>query len=297
MDRLENSVTRNVSNYYHNKVALITGGASGIGQSLAQHIAEYGGIVVIADRDIEAAEKICSQLTDNGYKAHPQSLDVRDRQAFREFVNWSYERFGRIDLLFNNAGIAVGGPALEYTAEDWDHIVDVNLKGVIHGIEAVYPLMQKQGFGQIVNTASVVALFPNVLTVSYSATKAAVNVLSQTLRLEAQTFGIKVNVLCPGAVATPILYGGQFGRLGEGITKNMMERYWQKMKPMPVDAFAKAALIGIAQNKASIVLPRWWILAVLSYRLSPAVWLRYSNKAIQKFSKARAKSDPAAPTT
>lgn len=288
-------MTRNVNDYYQDKIVFITGGASGIGRELAQQLATYGSTVLVADRDFTAAEQVCAALTSNGSNAHAFSLDVRDRQAFTQLAAEVGERFGRIDILFNNAGIAIGGPAYEYTPQDWEDIIDVNLRGVIHGIDAVYPLMRKQGFGQIVNTASVAALFPNVLTISYSATKAAVNALSMTLRIEAKPFGIKVNTLCPGPVTTPILYGGKFGRKGRGVTTAMMERYWQKMKPMPVDAFARQALIGIAQNKATIVLPRWWNIAFWGIRLCQPLWVNYSSKAMARSTRALAKAKLAEP--
>lgn len=286
-------MTRNVSNYFCNKIVLITGGASGIGHALAKQIAALGGTVLIVDRDFAAAEQACSSLVSHGLHAYGFALDVRDRQAFAKLCADISNRFGRIDVLFNNAGIAIGGPAYEYSAQEWDDIIDVNLKGVIHGIEAVYPLMRAQGSGQIINTASVVALFPNVLAIGYSASKAAVKSLSMTLRIEAQSFGIKVNTLFPGAITTPILHGGKFGRRGHGISKSMMERYWKKLNPMGADDFARQALIAISQNKAIIILPRRWNLMIWGYRLCRPLWVNYSNKAMAKFTRARAKIKPA----
>lgn len=278
-------MTRNVSDYFNNKIVLITGGASGIGSALAQQLAAHGSTVIIADRDFPAAEKIGILVNNNGGQAHAFALDVRDRHAFAQLAADVRERFGRIDMLFNNAGIAIGGPAYEYGAQEWDDVIDVNLKGVIHGVDAVYPLMRAQGFGQIVNTASIVALFPNALTISYSASKAAVNALSMTLRIEARAFGIKVNALCPGPITTPILYGGKFGRRGHGISQSAMERYWQKMKPMPADEFARQALLNIAQDRATIVLPRRWNWAAWSYRLYRPLWVNYSSKAVAKLAR------------
>ena len=283
-------MTRNVSNYFKEKVVVISGGASGIGKALAEQLATHKSYVVLLDRDIAAAQSFCQDLQNAGANACAYALDVRDREAFTLCIQQVLERYKRIDVMINNAGIAIGGPAFEYSPEDWKYIVDVNLNGVIHGIDAVYGIMRKQGFGQIVNTASVVALFPNVLTISYSCTKAAVHSLSMTLRLEAKNFGIKVNSLCPGAVDTPILLGGQFGRISHGVSKAMLQRYWKKMQPMSAERFAHLALIGISKNRACIILPKWWHCFVWSYRLCVPIWLRYSNKMLQKFFRAREKS-------
>ena len=132
-------------------------------------------------------------------------LDVRSYSSFERAVAEAVQQSGRIDYLFNNAGIGVGGEVDSYTLDDWNDVFDVNLRGVVHGIQAVYPIMIRQHSGHIVNTASMAGLVTNAGMASYTATKHAVVALSKALRVEAERHGVQVSVLCPGAIRTPIL--------------------------------------------------------------------------------------------
>src|SRR5512139_669743 len=155
---------------YSGAVALITGGASGIGEALADRGAE----VVIADRQAEEAEAVAAEIRDRGGKAYALALDVRDADAFDALVSEVVKRSRRIDFFFNNAGIGVSGEVKSYARRDWDDVLDVNLHGVVHGIQAIYPLMVAQGSGHIVNTASMAGLIPTPGGASYGASKHAV---------------------------------------------------------------------------------------------------------------------------
>jgi NAD(P)-dependent dehydrogenase (short-subunit alcohol dehydrogenase family) len=141
-------------------VALITGGASGIGAALARQLTARGGLVVVADRQHELAEQTASTLRASGACAEVAPLDVRNAAAFEQVVNDIFQRHGRLDYLFNNAGTGVAGEALENTLDDWRYVVEVNLMGVVHGVHAAYRRMAEQGFGHIVNTASMSGLMP-----------------------------------------------------------------------------------------------------------------------------------------
>ncbi|MBC7174389.1 MAG: SDR family NAD(P)-dependent oxidoreductase, partial [Polyangiaceae bacterium] len=143
---------------YVGAVALITGGASGIGRALCEALAERGAEVVVADRQAEEGEAVAAAIRAAGGNAYAATLDVRDADAFRAVAEGVVKSSGRIDLFFNNAGIGVAGEVERYSRRDWDEVVDVNLRGVIHGIDAVYPIMITQGRGHIVNTASMAGL-------------------------------------------------------------------------------------------------------------------------------------------
>lgn len=269
------------------KVAFITGGASGIGRALAEELAGQGVEVVLADRQIELAEEVAASIRQAGGAATAVELDVRDLGQFQRAADETVARTGRIDYLFNNAGIGVGGDMARYEQRDWDDVFDVNLRGVAHGIQAVYPVMCRQGSGHIVNTASMAGLLPAPHTGSYCATKHAVVGLSKALRIEAKEHGVRVSVLCPGVIRTPILGAGKYGRsnlTSEGDQKMM--GFWEQLRPMDPRTFARKTLRQVDRNVPIIIVPSWWKLFWLMDRLSPRlslwVWQRtYDRMRVQ----------------
>jgi NAD(P)-dependent dehydrogenase (short-subunit alcohol dehydrogenase family) len=265
--------------------AVLTGGASGIGRALAEELAKRGGEVVLADRQIELAREVAATIKAAGGKAQACALDVADFSAIESLLQTTVERTGRLDYIFNNAGIGIGGPVHLHTIEDWRNIVNVNLWGVINGVQAAYQIMVKQGFGHIVNTASMAGLEPAPGLVSYGTTKHAVVGLSMGLRPEAALVGIRVSVLCPGVVRTPILEGGKYGKSLVGLTPQQQLESWEKLKPMPADVFASKALDAVAQNKAIIVIPSWWKLFWWFNRLSPSWMMSIAQREYKKIQK------------
>jgi NAD(P)-dependent dehydrogenase (short-subunit alcohol dehydrogenase family) len=269
------------------KVAFITGGASGIGRALAEELADQGVEVVLADRQIELAEEVAASIRQAAGNATAVELDVRDLGQFQRVADETVARTSRIDYLFNNAGIGVGGDMARYEMRDWDDVFEVNLRGVAHGIQAVYPVMCRQGSGHIVNTASMAGLLPAPHTGSYTATKHAVVGLSKALRIEAKEHGVRVSVLCPGVIRTPILGAGKYGRsnlTSEGDQKMM--GFWEQLRPMDPRAFARKTLRQVARNVPIIIVPSWWKLFWLMERLSPRlslwVWQRtYDRMRVQ----------------
>lgn len=254
---------------------MITGGASGIGRALGVELAARGCEVVLADRQVELAELAAASIRDAGGKALAVELDVRDRAAFRRVAEEAKARAGRIDFLFNNAGIGVGAEIERCDPEDWDEVVDVNLRGVIHGVEAVYPLMVAQRSGHIVNTASMAGLVPEAGEAGYTATKHAVVGLTKALRVEARRHGVRASALCPGAIRTPILTGGRFGRIRlAGVSAERVAALWERTRPMAPDAFAQQALDAVLRDEPFIVVPRWWKSLWYLDRLSPSLSLR-----------------------
>jgi NAD(P)-dependent dehydrogenase (short-subunit alcohol dehydrogenase family) len=197
---------------YQGAVAIITGGASGIGRALGEELARRGAEVVLADLQADGAAEAAAHIRANGGKARAVLLDVTDFASVDQLVQETVAASGRLDYLFNNAGIVVAGEAHFYQIEDWHQVINVNLFGVANGVQAAYPIMRKQGFGHIVNTASVAGLVPVGGLLSYSASKHAVVGLSTSLRMEAELVGVRVSALCPGAVETPIVGGGKFGK-------------------------------------------------------------------------------------
>ena len=188
------------------KVAVITGGASGIGKAVATRAAAEGMKVVIADIEERALKEAEAELTGQGAEAIAVLTDVSDAASVQELRDAAVRRFGTVHLVHNNAGVGLGGPLWEVSEEDWRWILGVNLWGVVHGIAAFTPLLVEQGEGHIVNTASVAGLTTPMFMGPYNATKFAVVAISETLYKDLSTTGanVGVSVLCPGFVQTGI---------------------------------------------------------------------------------------------
>jgi NAD(P)-dependent dehydrogenase (short-subunit alcohol dehydrogenase family) len=263
---------------YEGAVAIITGGASGIGRALGEELAQRKAEVVLADLQTEVAEEVAAGIRRAGGKAQAVRLDVTDFDAVQALVGQVANSTGRLDYLFNNAGIVVGGEVQHYEIQDWNRVIDVNLRGVVNGVQAVYPVMRRQGFGHIVNTASIAGLLPMPGLLSYSASKHAVVGLSTSLRVEAATLGIRVSVLCPGAVETAIVGGGKFGKVLEPPPPEVQRRLWEQGRPISPQRFAREAVAAVAKNRAIIVIPWWWKVFWWVYRLSPTLALACTRK-------------------
>jgi NAD(P)-dependent dehydrogenase (short-subunit alcohol dehydrogenase family) len=213
---------------------------------------------MIADRDAEGASAVAESI---GGRA--ATIDVREREAVRELIDGVVRDQGRIDLLFNNAGIAVAGEVKDTPPSSWDAIIDVNLRGVIHGIDAAYPHMRAQRSGHIVNTASIAGLLPCPGLVAYSASKHAVVGLSRGLRAEAASYGVEVSVVCPGFVKTGI---------ADNMTLHGLTRE-EAQKNVPwtdVDDCAREILDGVRKKREVIVVTRHGRHLARLARLAPA---------------------------
>ena len=188
---------------YTDAIAIVTGGGSGIGEALGKALARRGALAILADRRPSEAERVAATIRREGGRAEAHPLDVRDASAFGALVADVMARHGRLDYLFNNAGIGVAGETKDLAIDDWRAIVEVNVMGVVHGVHAAYPRMASQGFGHVVNTASMAGLMPSPMTVPYGMTKYAVVGLSRSLRAEGAHYGVRVTALCPGVIRTP----------------------------------------------------------------------------------------------
>ena len=265
------------------KIAFGTGGASGIGAALAAKLVDGGAEVWIADRQVGAAQELAQRLGSGAGKAHAIEVDVRSYPSFERAVAEAVQQSGRIDYLFNNAGIGVGGEVDSYTLDDWNDVFDVNQRGVVHGIQAVYPIMIRQHSGHIVNTASMAGLVTNPGMASYTATKHAVVALSKALRVEAERHGVQVSVFCPGVIRTPIMTGGQYGRIDlAGVSDEELRKFWEQLRPMAPEKFAERTLRAVLRGDAIIVVPAWWKAFWYLERLSPALSMRAAKLSLQR---------------
>ena len=231
---------------FKGKAAIVTGGASGIGKSLATLLIEQGARVLIAD--IADAQSAAQELGCEGIK-----LDVTDNGAVKRCVEDFAQSQGRLDYMFNNAGILVVGDAKDMSYEDWDNVINVNLKGVINSIFAAYPIMIQQGYGHIVNTGSLAGLLPSPTAVPYSASKFAVVGLTQSLRAEAKRYGVKVSAVCPGFITTPMADNSKM--VGGMDRKKSIDSVKFVGGYISSDELARRALKGVSRNKELIVIP------------------------------------------
>ncbi len=247
---------------FQNKVALITGGASGIGKAFGEHLSRQGAFVVLADRNTEGAAAAAAAIVAAGGQATAVTLDVTDPVAFERVVQEIAATRGHLDYLFNNAGIAIGGEVRVMTLADWNRLLDVNVRGVIHGVNAAYPVMIRQSSGHIINTASAAGLLPVPGMAIYGMTKHAVVGLSTSLRGEARRYGVNVSVVCPGFINTPLLENSPLINVDRDIAMNML--------PLGnVDSLAVAVLRGVTRNRAIIPYTPFARIAWFLYRLFP----------------------------
>jgi NADP-dependent 3-hydroxy acid dehydrogenase YdfG len=222
------------------KVVLITGASSGIGEATARYLATKGATVALAARRVDRLEKIVSGIGAAGGKAKPFAVDVTDKAQVDKLIAEVLAAFGRIDVLINNAGLMAIAPMAQARTEEWDRMIDINVKGLLYGIAAALPVFEKQQSGHFINIASVAGLkvFSPGGTV-YSGTKHAVRAISEGLRQEAGG-KIRTTIISPGAIASELKHGSTDAASRSAI----LEFYKQEI---PAEAIARAIAYAIEQ--------------------------------------------------
>jgi NADP-dependent 3-hydroxy acid dehydrogenase YdfG len=220
------------------KVVAITGASSGIGEATARLLAERGAHVVIGARRTERLEKLVADINARGGSARFRAVDVTSREDTQAFVDFAKAEFGRLDVLVNNAGVMPLSNMAEVKVDEWDRMIDVNIRGVLHGIAAVLPDMKARGSGQIVNVASIGAHVVVPTGAVYRATKYAVWAISEGLRQENPD--VRVTTISPGVVAT---------ELGDDISDATARDYVKELrkKALTPDAIARAIAYAVEQ--------------------------------------------------
>ncbi|MCC8409446.1 SDR family oxidoreductase [Mucilaginibacter sp. UR6-1] len=194
-----------MKNNIEGKVVVITGASSGLGEAAAKHLSALGATVVLGARRADRIAKLADELTNNGGKALAIAADVTELDQVKKLVDSAVEKFGRVDVIINNAGIMPLSPIDRLNVDEWNKMIDVNIKGVLNGIAAVLPYMKEQKSGQIINTSSVAGHKIFAGSAVYSATKFAVRALTEGLRMEVKPYNIRTSIVCPGAVKTELL--------------------------------------------------------------------------------------------
>jgi len=230
-----------MSSNIEGKVVVITGASSGLGEASARHLSAQGATVVLGARRIERIAALAKELQGNGGKALAVETDVTQREQVQKLVDAAVQDYGRIDVMLNNAGLMPQSLLENLKVDDWDRMIDVNIKGVLYGIAAALPHMKKQKAGHIINVSSVAGHKVGPGGAVYSATKHAVLALSEGLRQEVKAYNIRTTVISPGAVAT---------ELPNTVTDPaVLDRIQQLYKEVaiPADSFARAAAYAISQ--------------------------------------------------
>jgi NADP-dependent 3-hydroxy acid dehydrogenase YdfG len=266
---------------FKNKVAIITGAGSGIGKGLAEELAGRRAYVVISDINIQRIQRVADDIVRSDGDVTAIKLDVSDYTAVKKMIDDTVAAHGRIDYIFNNAGIAIGGPAKDFSIDDWRNVIDVNLNGVIYGVAVAYPIMVNQGFGHIINTASIAGLAPLLGIASYVTSKYGVVGLSNALRIEGANHGVKVSVVCPGYVRTSIFNDSK----NINIDRQNLEPFPDRMGVTPEEC-AKMILRGVERNDAFILVTAFakflWALNRVSPGLVIGIMKRQYGKALEK---------------
>src|SRR5438445_10797131 len=190
-----------MENNIEGKVVVITGANSGIGEATALLLAERGAKVVLGARGLDRLKALAARIAGAGGEAAYARTDVKRREDLTALVKLACERYGKLDVLFSNAGVMPISPLDDLRVEDWEEMIDVNIKGVLYGIAAALPVFRKQGFGHFVNTASTAGLITKPTMSVYSGTKFAVRAISEGLRQEAGDKP-RVTIISPGFVHT-----------------------------------------------------------------------------------------------
>ena len=194
-------MTKNISG----KVIVITGASSGTGEATARHLAKLGASVAFGARRVDRIDALAKELTDAGHKALAVKTDVTDRNQVKNLVDMAVKKFGRIDVILNNAGVMPLAPLEDLKIDEWDHMIDVNFKGTLYGVAAALPYMKAQKAGQIINVSSVYGHLVGPAATVYCATKFAVRALSEGVRQEVKPYNIRMTILSPGAMKTELL--------------------------------------------------------------------------------------------
>ncbi len=223
------------------KVVVITGASSGLGEAAARYLAAQGASLVLGARRADRIESLADELNRAGGKALAVATDVTDHTQVKALVDAAVQTYGRIDVMINNAGLMPHAPLERLKIDEWDRMIDVNIKGVLYGIAAALPYMKEQKSGHIINVSSVAGHKVTPAGAVYSATKHAVRALSEGLRQEVKPYRLRTTVISPGAVDTELP-----NSISEADISDNVHKFYQE-HAIPADSFARMVAFAISQ--------------------------------------------------
>jgi NADP-dependent 3-hydroxy acid dehydrogenase YdfG len=230
-----------MSNNIEGKVVVITGASSGLGEAAARHLSAQGAVVVLGARRVDRIQSLAGELNAKGGKALAVATDVTHRDQVQRLVDTAVQKFGRIDVMINNAGLMPHSPLDRLKVDEWDRMIDVNIKGVLYGIAAALKHMKQQKFGHLINVSSVAGHKVTPAGAVYAATKHAVRALSEGLRQEVKPYNLRTTIISPGAVATELP-----DSISEPDVSERIHEFYKEVA-IPADSFARAVAFAISQ--------------------------------------------------
>lgn len=223
------------------KVVVITGASSGLGEATARRLSREGAIVVLGARRSERITALAEELKAGGGQALAVTTDVTVAEQVQALVDAAVKEYGRIDVMLNNAGLMPHSPLERLKLDDWNNMIDVNLRGVLHGIAAALPYMKEQKSGHFINVSSVAGHKVRPGAAVYAATKFAVRAVSEGLRQEVKPYNVRTTIISPGAIATELP-----GSITEGDVQDAVQGFYDQFA-IPADSFARTVAFAIGQ--------------------------------------------------
>lgn len=274
-----------ISTLYPGKRAFITGAASGLGKAFCLHLAADGWTIIMTDNNAAALEEAKLVVEAAGATVHSYVLDVTNRQAYETLTNTVIEKIGGIDLLINNAGVGVGDEMGDYPLDDWDWMIDINLKGVIYGCHLFMPMFKKQKAGTIINVSSLAAIVSPPGTASYNVTKAGVMALSETLCSELDMYNVKIGCLMPAFFQTNLLEGSRGNEKLKQVAGKLMQKSGFTATDVALEALEKTAkgklfILYPKQSRQLYILKR--LMPTRFRKLITAKWNEVKRKKLAK---------------
>ena len=264
---------------YKDKLVVVAGGASGMGEQLVRQIAGYARQVIVLDRNKAAGTSIVATL---GNKVSFKVVEMTNTNAVRRTLQQINKKHGPIDYFFNFAGSFLAGEIRDTPVSYWNKIATSNIEPIVNGTTAIYEIMRNNGTGHIINVASSAGLFPVPIMSIYGATKSSIVSLTLGLRMEAKTFNIKASVVCPTIVETPLYDSALYAGLNKAKALNYLKNRAKVQQP---EQAAKQILKKVAKNRAIIHTSASTYIGWAAFRVSPALYMHFAVKYIHLYRK------------
>jgi NAD(P)-dependent dehydrogenase (short-subunit alcohol dehydrogenase family) len=274
---------------FKSAVAIVTGGAMGLGEALCEELGRRGATVVVADIDGDAARQVAGRVEQSGAPALAVPVDVANQTEVAQLIDSTVAKYGRVDYMINNAGIAIGGDSRDLSIQQWRRVLDVDLLGVVYGTVHAYQVMTRQGHGHIVNISSLSGLVPQPGNIPYCTSKHGIVGLSLSLRAEGADLGVKVSAACPGDMKTKIYDNMVVVNMPREQVATLSRRTHYLMPQMSAQAAARVILRGVGRNRPLIVFPTAVQVIWHLYRRFPGLFYRINIHRMRLFRRLRAR--------